>query len=88
MSTHLLWLLLESSWVNKYTNVEVGDGCYHCHHLSKLVSHLPFPFMASLPVAFWSSEHLLGYGSFLFSLGVCVVQNVSAAVEIKENFRA
>lgn len=56
--------------------------------LSKLVSHLPFPFMASLPVAFWSSEHLFGLWFFLFSLGVCVVQNVSAAVEIKENFRA
>lgn len=55
--------------------------------LSKLVSHLPFPFMASLPVAFWSSEHLLGYGSFYFPWE-CVVQNVSAAVEIKENFRA
>ena len=38
--------------------------------LSKLVSYLTFLFMASLPVAFWSSEHLFGLRLFLFSLGV------------------
>ena len=64
-------IALSGSWVNNALMSRSEMAAITAIILSKLVSHSPFLFMASLPVAFWSSEHLFGLWLFLFSLGVC-----------------